>query len=429
MSHEAVFQELESAVRSYCRDTPNLFVSARGARIWDADGVEFIDFLSGCGSLNYGHNHPALKLAAINYLIRDGVGNALDFHTDAKLAFLMRFKEVILAPRRLPHLLQFTGPTGANCVEAALKLARKFTGRSNVVAFTNAFHGMSTGALAVTGSRLARSASEAVLGNVTRLAFDGYHDAGAAELERFAEMARDPSGGIDPVAAFIVETVQGEGGLNVASTAWLRKLRSIASDLGALLIIDDIQAGCGRTGNFFSFEHAQIMPDLICLSKSLSGFGLPMSVLLVAPNFDCWRPAEHNGTFRGNSLAFVTATAALDFWDNSDFPASIAIRSKVLNAWIGETVKRFPTLISRGKGTGMMAGIEFGSPRDAQMVSELARGLRVLIERCGPHDEVVKVFAPINIDCALFSEGLGRLTSAIEKVSLTARSTAQPVAA
>jgi diaminobutyrate-2-oxoglutarate transaminase len=381
--------------------------------MWDEDGVEFIDFLSGCGSLNYGHNHPAIKQAAISYLEKDGIGNALDFHTEAKLDFITRFNDVLLKPKRLPHLLQFTGPTGANCVEAALKLARKFTRRYNVAAFTNAFHGMSAGALAVTGAQLARCALEAGLHGVTRLPFEGYCGAGVAELDRFAEMAKDPSGGIDPLAAIIVETVQGEGGLNVASVAWLRKLREISSEIGALLIIDDIQAGCGRTGEFFSFERAGIVPDMICLSKSLSGSGLPMSVLLVAPEFDVWQPGEHNGTFRGNSLAFVTATAALNFWGKPDFVASISQRSKVVDAWTRKMVLAFPDLISRKKGLEMMAGIEFISPKAAQLAVEFARESHILIERCGPKDEVMKVFAPINIDIDLFREGLERLTCAI----------------
>jgi len=394
--------------------------------VWDANGVEFIDFLSSCGSLNYGHNHPALKQAVIEYLANDGIGNALDFHTEAKLKFIARFSEVLLKPKGLPYLLQFTGPTGANCVEAALKLARKFTGRYNVAAFTNAFHGMSTGALATTGSRLARRASEVGLQGVIRLPFDGYRGAGLPELDRFADMAQDPSGGIDPLAAIIVETVQGEGGLNVASTAWLRKLREVASALGALLIVDDIQAGCGRTGEFFSFERAGILPDLVCLSKSLSGFGLLMSLLLIVPAFDVWKPAEDNGTFRGNSLAFVTATKTLDFWQEPDFVESIAQRSRILDDWNNEMVATFPDVISRKKGLGMMAGVEFISPQCAKSAAGFARDRRLLIERCGPRDEVVKVFAPINIDCDLLSEGLKRLSSAIEQTAMLAPARALP---
>lgn len=421
MTHQSVFAKRESAVRFYCRDTPNLLSSARGARVWDVDGVEFIDFLSGCGSLNYGHNHPALKQAIMDYLAGNGIGNALDFHTEAKLRFVETFHEVILRPRRFSHLLQFTGPTGANCVEAALKLARKATGRHTVAAFTNAFHGMSLGALACTASRRARRASAVGLHGVIRLPFEDYCGAGLEELDRFAEMIDDPSGGIDPLAAIIVETIQGEGGLNVASVRWLRRLREIATRLGAALIIDDIQAGCGRTGTFFSFERAGITPDLICLSKSLSGYGLPMSLLLVAPELDVWKPGEHNGTFRGNNLAFVAATKALGFWQSAEFREGIVERSKLLDAWNRRMVAAFPEIVSRKKGLGMMAGLEFGASEHATVVAKRAREQRVLIECCGPREEVIKVLAPINIELDLFEEGLKRLELAIGQTAALAK--------
>jgi diaminobutyrate-2-oxoglutarate transaminase len=327
---------------------------------------------------------------------------------------MTRFHEVVLKPRNLPHVMHFTGPTGANCVEAAIKLARKYTGRYAVAAFTNAFHGMSMGALSVTGSRSARSSVEAGLQGVIRLPYDGYSGAGVADLERFHQMARDPSGGIDELAAVIVETVQGEGGLNVASIAWLRKLREICTSLGALLIVDDIQAGCGRTGTFFSFERAGIVPDLVCLSKSLSGFGLPMSMLLIDPDYDVWKPGEHNGTFRGNALSFVAAARAVDFWEDPKFQVSIGARAKIIDAWMKKMLARFPDLLSRQKGLGLMAGFEFFSSDAAQAVAEKVRQRGVLIERCGPHDEVLKLLPPINIDCDVLDEGLRCMDAAFE---------------
>lgn len=237
----------------------------------DVEGNEFIDFMSACGALNYGHNHPTLKAAALEYLASDGIITSLDFHTSAKLAFIERFRDGILRPRRLDYKLQFPSPTGANCVEAAVKLARKVTGRTTIVAFTNAFHGMSVGALALTGSRKARQVTSPVLNGVIRWPFEGYRGSGLGELDRPEAMANDPSGGLDPIAAFVVETVQGEGGLNVASNEWLRNLCEKTKALGALLIVDDIQAGCGRTGEFFSFERAGLAPDIVCLAKSISG--------------------------------------------------------------------------------------------------------------------------------------------------------------
>jgi diaminobutyrate-2-oxoglutarate transaminase len=427
MNHTTQFEKIESEVRYYCRDTPNLFVSARGARVWDNHGTEFIDFLSGCGSLNYGHNHPIIKAALLNYLLHDGIGNALDFHTEAKLGFIESFSEIVLKPKKLDYRLQFTGPTGANCVEAALKLARKFTGRASIAAFTNAFHGMSLGALAATGSRTARKGIEGMLQHVIRLPFEGYLGSGMQDLERFSEMARDPSGGVGPVAAVIVETVQGEGGLNTASDAWLRKLAAVAKDIGALLIVDDIQAGCGRTGSFFSFERAGVVPDVVCLSKSIGG-GLPMSLLLVKPEFDIWQAGEHSGTFRGNSLAFVAATSALSLWSDLEFVQGLAERTGCLDFWCERVALEYRTAIVRGKGRGMMQGIEFASAENAKAVAERARGMGILLETCGPSDEVLKILAPLNIERDLFHEGLCRIEAAIEQCGSVASPSRQKAA-
>jgi diaminobutyrate-2-oxoglutarate transaminase len=427
MKHTMQFEKFESEVRYYCRDTPNLFVSARGARVWDNHGAEFIDFLSGCGSLNYGHNHPTIKAALLNYLLHDGIGNALDFHTEAKLRFIEAFSEIILKPKRLDYRLQFTGPTGANCVEAALKLARKSTGRTSIAAFTNAFHGMSMGALAATGSRTARKGIEGMLQHVVRLPFEGYLGSGMQDLARFSEMARDPSGGVGPVAAVIVETVQGEGGLNAASDAWLRKLAEVVKDIGALLIVDDIQAGCGRTGDFFSFERAGIVPDMVCLSKSIGG-GLPMSLLLVNPEFDIWQAGEHSGTFRGNSLAFVAATAALSFWNDLEFVQGLEERIRSLVFWCERVALEYRNAIVRGKGLGMMRGLEFASAENAKAVADRARGKGVLLETCGPSDEVLKILAPLNIERNLFHEGLCRVEAAIEECGTAASPSRQKAA-
>ncbi|MCC8978546.1 diaminobutyrate--2-oxoglutarate transaminase [Bradyrhizobium acaciae] len=418
MNHLADFADSESEVRYYCRQIPNLFVKANGSLVWDAEGTEFIDFLAGCGALNYGHNHPKIKSALLDYLHADGIGCALDLHTGAKLAFIRAFRDIVLSPAGMNYRMQFTGPTGANAVEAALKLARKHTGRTNIVAFTNAFHGMSLGALSATGSNRAREGLQGCLDGVVRLAFDGYHGAGPSDLERFAAMAEDPSGGIDPIAAIIVETVQGEGGLNLASKEWLRSLREVATRLGALLIVDDIQAGCGRSGRFFSFQDAAIAPDMVCLAKSLSGGGLPMSLLLIDPSIDTWRPGEHNGTFRGNNLAFVTARAALELWSGSDFLAEIAIRSAMLDRWLKDLCVRYPRTITRKKGIGMMAGFECCSPALARDISQEAFKRRLLLELCGPRDEVVKILAPLNIDLSVFREGLTRLAAAVDAVAL-----------
>ncbi|MCS3695027.1 diaminobutyrate-2-oxoglutarate transaminase [Bradyrhizobium elkanii] len=412
--HVDVFAQSESEVRYYCRKLPNLLSSGRGALVRDVAGNTFVDFISGCGALNYGHNHAKIKRAAIEHLSSDGILAGLDFHTDAKLRFLETFRDIILKPRGLRYKLQFPGPTGANCVEAAIKLARKVTGRSAVVAFTNAFHGMSTGALALTGSWAARRASAPVLGDVIRLPFDGYRGAGVPDLERFEAMANDPSGGIEPIAAIIVEVVQGEGGLNVATTAWLRALSALTARLGALLIVDDIQAGCGRTGTFFSFERAEIVPDVVCLAKSIGGSGLPMSLLLLKPEHDVWSPGEHNGTFRGNGLAFATAAAAIGLWEDGEM-SILPTNAALLTSWIDGMTSEFGRSV-QPKGIGMMQGLEFFDPHNADRVHRAAIARGVIVECGGPHDEVLKIMAPLNIEPNLFADGLDRVATAIREV-------------
>jgi diaminobutyrate-2-oxoglutarate transaminase len=309
-----VFESLESEVRSYCRGWPAVFQKASGSHLYDEEGRAFLDFFAGAGTLNYGHNHPLLKEKLLSYLADDNIVHSLDMYTVAKRVFLETFQEVILAPRGLDYRVQFPGPAGAAAVEAALKLARKYTGRETIVSFTNAFHGMSLGALSVTGNSMKRNGAGVPLGHTVPMPFDNYLDGKTPDFLLFERLLEDSGSGLDIPAAVIVETVQGEGGLNAASPDWLRGLADLCARHEILLIVDDVQMGCGRTGPFFSFEQAGIVPDIVCLSKSLSGYGLPFAVTLLKPELDVWEPGEHNGTFRGPNPAFVTATAAMDFW-------------------------------------------------------------------------------------------------------------------
>ncbi|HEY2737274.1 MAG TPA: diaminobutyrate--2-oxoglutarate transaminase, partial [Thermoanaerobaculia bacterium] len=280
-----IFSTLESEVRSYSRQFPVVFERAVGSRLYDESGREHVDFFSGAGTVNYGHNNPVFKELLIDYLRRDGITHALDMATTAKRDFLIRFERVILAPRGLRYKVQFTGPTGTNAVEAALKLARKVTGRSNVLFFQNAYHGMTLGALAVTGNASKRRGAGVPLLHTMPVPFDG--DLGERDtIEHLRGLLENPSSGVDRPAAVIVETVQAEGGVRAASTAWLQRLAELLREHGILLIADDIQVGCGRTGTFFSFEAAGIVPDIVCLSKSISGFGLPMALVLIRPELD-----------------------------------------------------------------------------------------------------------------------------------------------
>ena len=408
-----IFARRESSVQSYARSFPSVWKRARGTELWDVNGRRYLDFLAGAGSLNYGHNDPDMKTALLEYIGGNGIAHGLDLFTDAKRSFLETFEELVLVPRGMDHRVQFTGPTGANAIEAALKLARKITGRTNVIAFTNGFHGVTQGALAATANSHHRVSPAVPLSGVHRAPFDGYHGDDIDTATMLERMLTDPSSGLDAPAAVLLETVQGEGGLNVASPVWLNRIAAMARRHGALLIVDDVQAGCGRTSTFFSFEDTGVNPDLIVLSKSISGFGLPMALLLIRPEFDSWVPGEHNGTFRGNAHAFVTARVALEkFWDGTDFERQIALSSSLVTDRLKRIAGDLPA--GRVKGRGMMQGVDVGSSRLAAEISQRCIADGLIIETCGPCDEVVKVFAPLTTPRDVLEPGLDVLHEAVE---------------
>lgn len=409
-----VFEDWESQVRSYCRSMPTVFQAAKNAELWDEDGTRYIDFWSACGSLNYGHNHPKIKEAVSNYLQSDGVINSVDLHTTAKREFLDKFVTDVLLPRELDYVVQFTGPTGTNAVEAAIKLGRKITGRSQIAAFTGAFHGMTLGALSLTGNRSLRNNSLPLLNHVIRLPFDGYCGSGIHDLATFSETVRDPSGGIEAPAAIVVETVQGEGGLNVASIEWLKALADIAKDLKALLIVDEVQTGCGRTGSFFSFERAGIKPDIVCLSKSIGGIGLPFALVLINRQLDHWEPGEHNGTFRGCNLSFVSATAALNLWKTENLHDLIRSHVAEIEDWLYLVGSEHHM---QTKGLGLMRGFTCADGKIAHDIAKRAFAEGVLVECCGPGNSIVKLMPPLTIEPETLREGLNKLKVAVDSAT------------
>ena len=414
-THTDIYTRRESQARSYCRAFPVSFSKAQNATLTDSEGRSYTDFLAGCSSLNYGHNDPDMKEALIAHITRDGVTHGLDMHTDAKAEFLDAFERLILKPRDMDYKFMFTGPTGTNAVEAAMKLARKTTGRDTIIAFTNGFHGMTMGALAATGNAGKRAGAGTTLSGVVRMPYEGAME-DVDSLAMIRVMLDNPSSGIDAPAAFLIEPVQGEGGLNAASSAFLKGLQTLAREHGALIIMDDIQAGIGRTGPFFSFEGMGIKPDLIPLAKSLSGMGLPMAGLLIRPDLDVWKPAEHNGTFRGNNHAFVTARVALEkFWSDDRFQRQTEAKA----AFLTERLKEIAALVPGAglKGRGMMQGIDVGSGDMAADICATCFEHGLIIETPGAHDEVVKVLAPLTIPQEQLASGLDILEAAVKAQS------------
>ncbi|MGY6630259.1 MAG: diaminobutyrate--2-oxoglutarate transaminase [Wenzhouxiangella sp.] len=412
-----IINRLESEVRGYVRNFPTVFTHAREARLIDDKGREYIDFFAGAGVMNYGHNHPDLKRALLDYLAEDHIVHSLDMATRAKAEFLARFEEVILKPRNMDYKIQFPGPTGTNAVEAALKLARKVTGRENVISFTNAFHGMTLGSLAVTGNAMKRAGAGVPLTHVSQMPFDGYLEEGSDQsLALLDAMLSDQGSGTDKPAAAIIETVQAEGGVNVARMEWLKKLAAILKRHDVLLIVDDIQVGCGRTGPFFSFEPAGIQPDIICLSKSLSGFGLPLALTLFKPELDQWKPGEHNGTFRGHNLAFVTATAALEFWRDDQLSLATHRKAETIKQRLQSIVQQMPAQ-GHARGRGLIQGIEFDDAGLAGEASAAAFEMGLIIETAGVDDQVLKLLPPLMIPEADLEAGLDIVEKAVLKVT------------
>jgi diaminobutyrate-2-oxoglutarate transaminase len=405
---------LESNVRGYCRSFPAMFHKAKGEILVDESGRKYIDFFAGAGALNYGHNPEPLKEKLLEYLVQDHVTHSLDMATTAKRRFLDMFERNVLLPRQMEYKVMFPGPTGTNAIESALKLARKVTGRLNVVAFTNAFHGMTLGSLALTGNGSKRDGAGTPLPNVSRMPFCGYLGTEIDSLKILEQNLEDSGSGVDAPAAFVVETVQAEGGVNVASVSWLKQLEKLARRYGALLIVDDIQVGCGRTGPFFSFEPSGIQPDLICLSKSLSGYGLPLSIVMIKSEHDQWEPGEHNGTFRGHNPAFVTAAAALEhYWSDDALSKKVKRDAMQIKDVLLDMADRHG---AEARGRGMIQGIDLGDSELAAAVSREAFQRGLIIETAGPEDQVVKTLPPLTISEAGLQQGLDILQQSMESV-------------
>ena len=412
-----IFDEIESEVMSFARSFPCVFHKAQGGYLYDQEGKKYLDFLAGAGTLNYGHNNPLFKEALLKYIEEDGICHGLDMHTKAKGEFLQAFYDHILKPRNLDYVVQFTGPTGTNAVEAAMKVARNVTGRSNIVTFTNGFHGVTLGALAATGNSHHRMAAGVSLNGTYRMPYDAYLGEDFDTTNYLDKVLSDSSSGVDMPAAVIVETVQGEGGINVASFEWLRNLETVCRKHDVLLIIDDIQAGCGRTGTFFSFEEAGIKPDIVTLSKSLSGYGLPFAVVLMKPELDIWKPGEHNGTFRGNNLAFVTAKAAIEnFWKDDSFSKDIKAKGEYIEKRLEHIADVYGEGNFTSRGRGMFRGINCIGGDIASKITKAAFQKGLVIETSGADDQVVKFLCPLTISQEDLTRGMDIIELSVKEV-------------
>lgn len=415
------FETWESDIRGYCRLYPTVFTKASNSRQYDENGKSYIDFFAGAGVLNFGHNNPKMKKALVEFIESDGVAHSLDMYTTQKRDFIEQFVNTIMKPRNMNHKLQFMGPTGTNSVELALKMARKATGRRMVVAFNHAFHGMTLGALACTTNNHFRHAAGVALDNVMHLPFgcekrcEGCNlGCGPDAIDHLRAQLEDSSSGLELPAAFIVEPIQAEGGVNVASKEWLQKVQKLAHDVGALFILDDIQAGCGRTGSYFSFDGMDLDPDIITLAKGLGGFGTPIAMNLIKPEYDkLWKPGEHTGTFRGQGMSFVAGKVGLSYFEDDEFLAETRRKGQIMQERIEAIVAEHSGKPFQQRGKGMMQALDVGDGAIAKQIASTCFENGMLCGAVGTGGKALKLIPPLTIPDEDLKEGLDIFEKAV----------------
>ncbi|WP_189714746.1 diaminobutyrate--2-oxoglutarate transaminase family protein [Streptomyces phaeofaciens] len=370
--HEGILRRQsarESAARTYARALPIVPVRARGLTIEGADGRRYLDCLSGAGTLALGHNHPVV-LEAIRKVLDSGAPlHVLDLATPVKDAFITELFRT-LPPGLTDHArVQFCGPAGTDAVEAALKLVRAATGRTGVLAFTGAYHGMTAGSLEASGGAFDVRVTRLPYPHDYRCPFGVGGRPGAELSARWTEsLLDDPKSGVRPPAGMILEPVQGEGGVIPAPDNWMRRIRQITADRAIPLIADEVQTGVGRTGAFWAVEHSGVTPDVMVLSKAIGG-SLPLAVVVYRDDLDVWEPGAHAGTFRGNQLAMAAGTATLAYVRENDLAHRAATLGSRMLSQLRCMAAHFPC-IGDVRGRGLMIGIELVDPE-----GERAQGL------------------------------------------------------
>lgn len=418
----------ESNARTYPRHLPIAIEDAAGSLVRDVDGNVFIDFLAGAGVLSLGHNHPELTRVVVNQMGK--LTHGLDFPTPVKDAFTEAQLSMLPPGMRDRTRVHFCGPTGANAVDAALKLCKTATGRGDIISFQGGFHGSSHAAMAVTGlveqKEPVRNGVPGVhffpFSDCTRCPLGLQPESCATSCATYLERSlKDPNGGIPLPAAVIVELVQGEGGVVPATLEFVHRVRAVTRELGIPLIVDEVQTGCGRTGTWFAFEQYDIEPDVIVASKALSGMGLPVAVIMYDEKLDVWAPGAHTGTFRGNQLAFAAGTEAVRIIRRDQLLGNVRRR--------GEQVDRLLTPLLRNpwvrdvRGRGLMWGVEFAHPATGQPAGQVARAVQAeslrkgLILECGGRDDsVIRMLPPLNVSTETIGVACRILASVIEEL-------------
>ncbi|MEU5149689.1 diaminobutyrate--2-oxoglutarate transaminase family protein [Streptomyces yangpuensis] len=420
--HEGILRrqaQRESAARTYARSLPIVPVRARGLTIEGADGRRYLDCLSGAGTLALGHNHPVVLEAVRGVLDSGAPLHVLDLATPVKDAFTTELFANLPPELAADARIQFCGPAGTDAVEAALKLVRTATGRPGLLAFTGAYHGMTAGALEASGGAAETRVTRLPYPQDFRCPFGVGGPEGAELAARWTEnLLDDPKGGIPLPAGLIVEPVQGEGGVNPAPDAWLRRMREITASRGIPLIADEVQTGVGRTGAFWGVDHAGVVPDVMVLSKAIGG-SLPLAVIVYRSGLDVWTPGAHAGTFRGNQLAMAAGTATLTFVRENRLAERAAVLGDRMLAALRGLASGQPC-IGDVRGRGLMIGLELVDPDTGAAAPALAAAVRqeclergLIVELGGRHGAVVRLLPPLTLTDEQAAAVLDRLADAI----------------
>lgn len=410
--YDTIFTEYESEVRSYPRSFPTTFTKAKGSWMYDSEGNAFIDFFDGAGALNYGHNNDYIMDKIKDYIAGDGIIHALDMQTVPKAELIDTLENRVLKPRGLDYKVMFCGPTGTNSIEAALKLARKVKKRATVWAFMGCFHGMTLGALSLTSQAGDRAGAGVPLNNVVHIP-SPYMFPELDVIKYMETLINDDHSGSEVPAAIFIETVQAEGGIHVFSVEFLKDLRAFCDKYGILLVVDDIQVGCARTGTYFSFERAGIVPDMVTMSKSIGAVGMPMAIVLFRPELDIWAPGEHNGTFRGCQLAFVAAKAGLEFMLDEHVEAEVKRKEKIVSDFLKENLENDPN-VKEIRGIGLIWAVEFGSGAVAKKVGKYCFEHGLIAEKCSRDGGALKILPALTIPDDMLIKGLEIIRDAVK---------------
>lgn len=428
----ALQKRFEGNVVSYAKAIPLGFDSGKGATLKDMDGNVYIDFFGGAGVLNVGHSNPEV-LRAVSEQERKLI-HALDFPTKPKLDLIQKLVEIAPGQMKNRSKVFFGGPTGSDAVEAAVKLAKINTGRRGVLAFEGSYHGMTSGALSFSAGKKFKEDFVPLVSEVHFAPFaycyrcpfgkkDGSPEDCCMECAEYVRhIFEDPHSGVVDPAAILVEAIQGEGGTIVPPDGYISEIRKIADEFSIPLIVDEIQAGLGRTGKMFASEHSKTTPDMMTLSKGLGGIGFPLSAVVVRTELDKFSSGAHIGTFRGQAVAMAAGFAALNFMEKNHLPEHAATLGRQMLKRL-EEIKERSKYIGDVRGRGLMIGIEFvKDKRTKAPAEEVARDVRkrcylkgLIVELGGHYNNVVRFLPPLVLTKDLAERGIGIFAEAVRE--------------